>query len=181
MNTTQSKPSGVQKAYSTYWWRRLRRYNTKARFFCFRTSWRNETGINIDLTPRVLISKSTVGTWPMALWSQVTESACSSGMFILLTHQTQHHWYGARLCQLLCRVIRRWVRDVFFLLMRAGGTLTGRRGDAFFAWASGASWNCYSAKEIHTETRYVSLNFIILVKFQILRSTRISNTFLHNS
>ena len=34
---------------------------------------------------------------------------------------------------------------------------------------------------IHTETRYVSLSLIIIVKFQVLRSTRMSNTFLYNS
>ena len=42
--------------------------------------------------------------------------------------------------------------------------------------SSGVSWNCYSGKKIHTETRYASLSFIIQVK-----STKISNTFLYNS
>ena len=39
-------------------------------------------------------------------------------------------------------------------------------GSTFFASASRASCNCYSGKEIHTESRYVSLSFIFLINFE---------------
>ena len=44
-----------------------------------------------------------------------------------------------------------------------------------FARASGASWNCYSGNKIHTETRHVSLSFIIQVNFEFWDLLKISN------
>ena len=44
---------------------------------------------------------------------------------------------------------------------------------ALAKYLRGASWNCYSDKKIRTETRYVTLNFIIPVNFEfwdLLRS-----------
>ena len=62
-------------------------------------------------------------------------------------------------------VMRFWKKEFpFFLHYAPTGSVL----------SSGESWNCYSGKKIHTETRYVSLSFITQVHFEFwdrLKST----------
>ena len=67
-----------------------------------------------------------------------------------------------------------------YLIAAVAISARSARSSETFAPAVRADY-CYSGKKIHAETRYVKFKLYYSSKFRVLRSTKISNTFLCNS